>query len=170
LASGSLPYVEVQLLVQTGQNVPSAQNMEHAQFVNLSTFTMGSAVGISKYLVSSLPTPSTIPSSTALPPQTKTTQKLPNMSALFDSLNTFVTANKEKAEASGAAAPANPSKVEKMAARALRVATKTHKIVCVLANWTKDVHAPGLAVDKPVFDDPIVFEYEPSSDYGDSTP
>ena len=54
--------------------------------------------------------------------------------------------------------------------RALRVATKTHKIVCVLANWTKDVHAPGLAVDKPVFYDPTVFESEPSSDYGDSTP
>jgi len=28
------------------------------------------------------------------------------MSALFDSLNTFVSANKEKAEASGATAPA----------------------------------------------------------------
>ena len=52
----------------------------------------------------------------------------------------------------------------------LRVATRTHKIVCVLANWTKDVHAPGLAVDKPVFDDPTVFESEPSSDSGDSTP
>jgi len=78
---------------------------------------MGSTAGISKYLVSSLPTPSTIPSSTAPPPQTKTTQKLPNMSALFDSLNTFVTANKEKAEASGAAAPAKPSRAEKMAAR-----------------------------------------------------
>ena len=92
------------------------------------------------------------------------------MSALFDSLNTFVTANKEKVEASGAAALAKPSRAEKMAARALRVATKTHKIVCVLANWTKDVHAPGLAVDKPVFDDPTIFESEPSSDFGDSTP
>ena len=65
VASGSLPSVEVQLLVQPGQNVqidqnvPSAQNMEHTQFVNLSTSTMGSTAGISKYLVSSLPTPST---------------------------------------------------------------------------------------------------------------
>jgi len=168
--------VEFQLLVQTGQNVqtdqnvPSAQNMEHAQFVNLSTSTIGSTAGISKYLVSSLPTPNTIPSSTSPPPQTKTTQKLPNMSDLFDSLNTFVTANKEKDEASGAAAPAKLSRAEKMAARALRVATKTHKIVCVLANWTKDVHAPGLAVDKLVFDDPTVFESEPFADSGDSTP
>ena len=132
--------MKVQLLVQTGQNVqinqnvPSAQNMEHAQFVNLSTSTMGSTASISKYLVSSLPTPSSIPSSTSSPPQTKATQKLPNMSALFDSLNTFVTANKEKVEASGAAALAKPSRAEKMAARALRVATKTHKIVCALVN------------------------------------
>jgi len=176
LDSGSLPSMEVQLLVQTGQNVkidqnvPSAQNMEHAQFVNLSTSTMGSTADISKYLVSSLPTSSTIPSSTTPPPQTKTTQKLPNMSALFDSLNTFVTANKEKVEASSAVAPAKPSRAEKMVARALRVASKTHKIVCVLANWTKYVHAPSLAVDKPVFDDPTVFKSEPSSDSGDSTP
>jgi hypothetical protein len=132
---------------------------------------MGSTAEISQYLVSSLPTPNTIPSSTPPPPQTKTTiSKLPNMSALFDSLNTFVTANKEKGEPSDAAAPAKPTKAEKMAARALRVATKTHKIVCVLANWTKDVHAPGLAVAKPVFADPSVFESEPSSDSGDSTP
>ncbi|KEH38062.1 hypothetical protein MTR_2g460520 [Medicago truncatula] len=67
------------------------------------------------------------------------------MSALFGSLNTFVTANKEKVDASGDAAPAKPSKAEKMAARALRVATKTHKIVCALSNWTRDVHAPSLA-------------------------
>ncbi|KEH27935.1 hypothetical protein MTR_5g049740 [Medicago truncatula] len=104
------------LLAQTGQNVqrdqnvPSAQNMEQAQFVNLSTSTMGSTAGISKYLVSSLPTPSTIPSFTPPPPQTKTTQNLPNMSSLFDSLNTFVTANKRKADVSGDAAPAKPSK------------------------------------------------------------
>ncbi|XP_024638555.1 uncharacterized protein [Medicago truncatula] len=167
LGSGSLPSEEVQLLAQTGQNVPSAQNMEQAQFVNLSTSTMGSTVGISKYLVSSLPTPSTIPSFT---PQTKTTQNLPNMSALFDSLNTFVTANKGNADVSGDVAPAKPSKAEKMATRALRVATKTHKLVCALANWTKDVQAPGLAVDKHVFDDPTVFESELSSDSGDSTP
>ncbi|KEH17462.1 hypothetical protein MTR_0014s0490 [Medicago truncatula] len=176
LGSGSLPSEKVQLLAQTGQNVqrdqnvPSAQNMEQAQFVNLSTSTMGSTAGISKYLVSSLPTPSTIPSFTPPPPQTKTTQNLPNMSSLFDSLNTFVTANKRKADVSGDAAPAKPSKAEKMVARALRVATKTHKIVCALANWTRDVQAPGLAVDKPVFVDPTVFESEPSSDSRDSTP
>ncbi|AET03785.2 hypothetical protein MTR_8g075670 [Medicago truncatula] len=122
--------------VQRDRNVPSAQNMEQAQFVNLSTSTMGSTAGISKYLVSSLPTPT----------------------------------NKGKVDVFGDVAPAKPSKAEKMAARALRVATKTHKIVCALANWTRDVQAPGLAVDKPVFDDPTVFESEPSSDYGDSTP
>jgi hypothetical protein len=99
LASGSLPSVEVQLLVQLGQNVQldqnvqSAQNVEHAQFVNLSTSIMGSTTNISKYLVSSLPTPITIPSSTPPIPHTKTTQNLPNMSSLFDSLKTFVTAN-----------------------------------------------------------------------------
>jgi len=63
------------------------------------------------------------------------------MSALFDSLNTFITTNKEKVEKSGQAK--KPSRAEKMAARALRVSTKTHKIVCVLAEWTRDVHAPG---------------------------
>ena len=90
------------------------------------------------------------------------------MSALFDSLNTFITTNKEKVEKSGQAK--KPSRAEKMVVRALRVATKTQKIVCVLANWTRDVHAPGLAVNKPVFDDPTLFESEPSSDSGDSTP
>ena len=160
LASGSLPSEEVQLMAQTGQNV------------NLSSSTMGSVAGASNFLVSKLPTPDTIPSYTPPPPpmKTTTTSKLPNMTALFDSLNTFVTANKEKSDASGDAAPAKSSKAEKMAAMALRVATKTHKIVCVLANWTMDVHAPGLAVDKPVFDDSTVFESEPSSDSGDSTP
>jgi len=58
----------------------------------------------------------------------KTTNKLPNMSPLFDYVNTFVNANKEKAEASDAAVPAKPSKAEKIASRALRVSTKTHKI------------------------------------------
>jgi len=53
------------------------------------------------------------------------------MSALFYSLNTFVTTNKEKAEIFGHAK--KPSRAEKMAARALRVSTKTHKIACVLA-------------------------------------
>ena len=57
-----------------------------------------------------------------------------------------------------------------MAARALRVYTKTHKIACVLAKWTIDVHAPGLVLDPPVFEDPSVFDFEPSSDSGDSTP
>jgi len=129
---------------------------------------MGSTAGVSKFFVSSLPTPSTIPSSIPPPPQIKTTQNLPNMSALFDSLNTFVTTNKEKAESSQKAK--NPSKAEKMVARALRVSTETHKIACVLAQWTIDVHAPGLAIAPPVFDDPTIFEFEPSSDYGDSTP
>ena len=92
------------------------------------------------------------------------------MAALFDSLNTFVTTNKEKAEASGAAAPAKPSRAEKLASRALRVSTKTHKIACVLADWTIKVHAPGLAIPPPVFEDPTVFDSEPSSDSGDSTP
>jgi len=73
LASGSLHSVEVQLLVQPGQNVQSAQNIEQCQFVNLLTSTIGSTVVISKYLVSSLPTSNTIPSSTPPLPQIKTT-------------------------------------------------------------------------------------------------
>jgi len=73
------------------------------------------------------------------------------MTALFDSLNIFVTANKENAEVSGAAAPAKPSRAEKITSRALRVSTKTHKIASVLANWTVKVHAPGLAISPPVF-------------------
>jgi hypothetical protein len=40
----------------------------------------------------------------------------------------------------------------------------------VLAKWTVDVYAPGLALPPSVFDDPSVFESEPSSDSGDSTP
>jgi len=40
----------------------------------------------------------------------------------------------------------------------------------VLADWTVKVHAPGLAMSPPVFDDPSIFEEEPSSDSGDSTP
>ena len=144
------------------------------QNVNFSSSTMGSVAGASNFLVSNLPTPNTIPSYTPPPPmRTTTTSKLPNIAALFESLNTFVTANKEKAEASGAAPPApssKPSRAEKLASRALRVSTKTHKIVCALADWTVKVHAPGLAIDPPVFDDPSVFESEPSSDSGDSTP
>jgi len=100
----------------------------------------------------------------------KTTNKLSNISALFDSVNTFVTANKKKVEASGAAAPAKPSRAEKIASRALRVSTKTHKIACVLVDWTVKVHAPGLASPPPVFEDPTVFDSEPSSDSRDSTP
>jgi len=138
-----------------------------AQNVNISSSTMRSVAGASN-LVSDLPTPNTIPSNT--PPPPPTTNKLPNMSALFDSLNTFVTANKEKAEASGAAAPAKPSRAEKIASRALTVSTKTHKIACVLADWTVKVHASGLAIPPLVFKDPTVFDSEPSSDSGDSTP
>jgi len=158
LASGSLPSEGIQLMAQTTQNV------------NLSSSIMGSTAGASNYLVSQLPTPNTIPSSTPPPPPMKTTNKLPNMVALFDSLNTFVTANKEKAEASGAAPLAKPSRVEKLASRALRVCTKTHKIVCVLADWTVKVHAPGLAIPPPDFAEPSTFDAEPSSDFGDSIP
>jgi len=57
-----------------------------------------------------------------------------------------------------------------MASWALRVSTKTHKIACVLADWTVKVHAPGLAIQPPVFDDPSIFDSEPSSGSGDSTP
>ena len=132
--------------------------------------TMGFVTGASNFLVSDLPTPKTIPSYTPPPPPMKATNKLPNMSALFDSLNTFVTANKEKAEASGAAAPTKSSRAEKIASRALRVSTKTHIIAYVLADWTVKVHAPGLVVPPPVFEDPTVFDSEPSYDSGDSTP
>jgi len=146
LASRSLPFEEVQLMAQTTQNV------------NISSSTMGSITGASNFLVSDFPTPNTIPLNTLPPPPIKTTDKLPNMSALFDSLNTFVTAIKEKVEASGAAAPAKPSKAEKIASRELRVSIKTHKIACVLTYWTFKVHAPGLAIPPPVFEDPTVFD------------
>jgi len=158
LGSGSLPSEEVQLLAQTAQNV------------NISSSTMGYVAGASNFLVSDLPTPNIIPSNTPPPPPMKTTNKLPNMSALFDSLNTFVTANKEKVEASGVVVPAKPLKAEKMTSRALRVSTKTQEIICVLADWTVKVHAPRLAIPPPVFEDPSVFDSEPSSDSGDSTP
>lgn len=160
LASGSLPSEEVQLMAQNGQNV------------NPSSSSMDSVAGATNFLVSDLPTPPFIPSSTPPPPQMKTTtrSKLPNMAALFDSLNTFVSANRVQAVASGPAEPAKPSRAEKIASRALRVSTKTHKIACVLADWTVKVHAPGLAIPPPVFDDPSIFEAEPSSDSGDSTP
>jgi len=155
LASGSLPSEEVQLMAQIAQNV------------NLSSSTMGSVAGASNFLVSQLPTPNTIPSYTPPPPPPmKTTNKLPNMSGLFDSLNTFVTANKEKAEASSAAPPAKPSRAEKLASRALRVTTRTYKIVCVLADWTVKVHAPRLAIPPPIFDKPSNFDSESSFDSG----
>jgi len=137
MASGSLPSVEVQFLAQLMPFVEPAQN------VNVSTSTMGSAVGVSQFLVS----------------------------PLFESLDTFVFGegpSKEKPEVSGSVK--KRSKAEKMASRALRVSTKTHKIVCGLAKWTMEVHAPGLAIAPSVFDDPSVFESEPSSDSGDSTP
>ena len=90
------------------------------------------------------------------------------MSALFDSLNTFVTVIKEKAEAFGAAASAKPSRANKIASRELRVSTKTHKLACVLADWIVKVHAPRLDIPPPIFEDPTVFDSEPSSDSGDS--
>jgi len=102
MVSGSLPSKEVQLLAQTTQP---------AQNVNISTSTMGSTAGFSKFLVSSLPTPNTV--SLSPPPITnKTTNKLPNILDLFESLDTFVTrgdpSNKEKVEASDAAPLAKP--------------------------------------------------------------
>jgi len=164
MASGSLPSMEVHLLAQP---MPSE---EPAQNVNVSTSTMGSAAGVSQFLVSPLLTPNTIPLS---PPPiiNKTTKKLPDIHDLFESLDTFVSGegpSKEKLEVSDSVK--KHSKAEKMVARALRVSTKTHKIVCGLAKWTMEDHALGLAIAPPVFDDPSVFESEPSSDYGDSTP
>jgi len=50
--------------------------------------------------------------------------------------------------------------------QALWVSTKTHKISCMLAKWTIDVHAPGLAIDPPIFEDPSVFDSEPSLTLG----
>jgi len=157
-ASGSLPYAEVQLMAQ--------QTLQQNQNLNFSTSTMESEVG--KFFVSPLPTPSVLPSP---PPLTnKTTSKLPNIPDLFDSLDTFVTKEGPSKANAEATAPAKPSKVEKMAARALGVSTKTHKIACVLAKWTIDVHAPGLVLDPSLFEDPTVFDSDPSSDSGDSTP
>ena len=158
LASGSLPSMEVQLMTQPNQNI------------YMSSSTMEVQLMTQPILISPLPTPNTIPSCTPPPPPIKTTNKLPNMSTLFDSLNTFVTANKETVEAFGAAPPAKPSRAEKLASRAHRVSTKTHKIACVLAKWTVDAHAHGLAIPPPVFYDHSIFESEPSSDSGDSTP
>jgi len=130
---------------------------------------MESEVG--NFLVSPSPTPSVLPSP---PPITnKNTGKLPNIPDLFESLDTFVTKEgpfKEKVEASAPATSTKPSRAEKLASRALRVSTKTHKIACVLAEWTVKVHAPGLAIHPPVFEDPSVFDSKPSSDSRDSTP
>jgi len=135
MASGSLPSEEVQLLAQL---LPS---FEHAQNVNVSTSTMGSAAGVSQFLVSPLLTPNTVPLS---PPPiiNKTTKKLPDIPDLFESLDTFVSSegpSKEKPEVSGSAK--KRSKAEKMTARALTVSTKTHKIMCGLPMWTMEVHA-----------------------------
>jgi hypothetical protein len=156
--------MEVELLVQTSHNVEPAQN------VNVSTSTMGSTAGVSKFLISPLLTPNNVPLSP--PPITnKTTKKVPDIPDIFESLHTFVSSegpSKEKAEAFGHAK--KPSRAEKMAARDLRVSTKTHKIAYLLARWTVDVHALGLPITPPIFDDPTVFESEPSSDSGDSTP
>jgi len=111
ITSGSLPSEEVQLLAQPPQNV------------NISKLTMELTADVRKFLLFSLPIPSIIPSSTP-PPKIKTTNKLPSMSDLFDSLNHFVTegdlSNKQKVEASGAAPPAKPSRAEKLASRELR--------------------------------------------------
>lgn len=142
IASGFLPSEEVKLLAQPILNV------------NISTSTMESAVDVSKFLLSYLPTPNIVLSSTP-PPTIKTTNKLPCMSDVFDSLNTFVIegnpSNKEKDEAFGAAPPVKPSRAQKLASIALRVSTKTHKIACVLAKWTVEVYTPGLDVAPLVF-------------------
>jgi len=66
--------------------------------------------------------------------------------------------------------PTMPSRGEKLASRAHTVSTKTHKIACVQAKWIMEVHAPRLAVAPPVFHDPSIFDSEPSSDSGDSSP
>ena len=124
-ASGSFSSVEVHLMAQ--------QTTHQTPNLNFSTSTMESEVG--KFLVSPLLTPSVLPSP---PPITnKHTSKLPNISDLFDSLDTFVTkegSSKEKGEASSPAPSTKPSRAEKLASRALRVATKTHQIACVLTH------------------------------------
>jgi len=164
MASGSLPSMKVQLLAQPTQTKEAVQNF------NVSTSTMGSAAEVSQFLVSPLLTPNIVPLS---PPPiiNKTTKKLPDIPDLFESLDTFVYGegpSKEKAKVSGSVK--KPSKSEKIASRALRVSTKTHKIVCGLAKWKMEVHAPSLVIAPLVFDDPSVFESEPSSDSRDSTP
>jgi len=109
---------------------------------------MVSIAGASNFLISPLPTPNTIPNSIPPPPRYQ-------VYLTFLSLNTIVIeggpSNKEKDEASGAALPGKPSRAEKLASRALRVSTKTHKMVCVLAKWTVEVHASGLAIPPSVF-------------------
>jgi len=151
-ASGSLPSAEVQLMA----HLTPEQNRN----LNFSTSTMESEV--EKFLISPLPTPSVLPSP---PPITnKNTGKLPNIPDLFDSLDTFGTKEGPSKTNVEAFASAKPSRAEKMATRALRVYTKIHKIACVLAKWTINVHALGLVLDPPVFEDPT------SSDSRDFTP
>jgi len=106
------------------------------------------------------------------PPVTnKNTGKLPNIPDLFESLDTFVTKEGPyKEKVSTPATSTKPSRAEKLASRALRVSTKTHKIACMLSEWTVKVHAPRLAIPSLVFEDPSVFYSEPSSDSWDSTP
>jgi len=160
-ASGFLPSIEFQLMAQqTPQQTPNP---------NFSTSTMESQTG--KFLISPLPTPTALHSP---PPTTKkkNTSKLPNIS-LFDSLDTFVTKegpSKEKVEDSAPARSTKPSRAEKLNFRGFSISTKTHKIACMLAKWTNEVHAPGLVVDPLFFYDPTVFDSKPSSESGDSTP
>jgi len=51
----------------------------------------------------------------------------------------------------------------------IRVSIKTHKRAWVLAKCIIDIHVPGLALPPLVFNDPSVFDLEPSSNFGDST-
>lgn len=75
MASGSMPLVQVQLVQPT-------QDVEPAQNINVSTSTIGSIADVSKYLVSHLMTPNTVPLSP--PPITnKSTKKLPDIPDLF---------------------------------------------------------------------------------------
>lgn len=153
--------IEFQLMAQqTPQQTPNP---------NLFTSTMEYQAG--KFLISPLPTPTALPSP---PPTTKikNTSKLPNIAALFDSLDTFVTKecpSKEKVEDFAPAPSTKLSRAEKLASRAFRVSTKTHKIACMLDKWTVEFHSPGLVVDPPVFYDHTMFDSEPSSESGDST-
>lgn len=119
--------MEVELLVQTSHNVEPAQN------VNVSTSTMGSTAGVSKFLISPLLTPNNVPLSP--PPITnKTTKKVPDIPDIFESLHTFVSSegpSKEKAEAFGHAK--KPSRLRKWLLEILEFQQKLTRLpMCLL--------------------------------------